>query len=869
MTVSPMMAQWHACKKSSPNSLLLFRLGDFYEAFYEDAVSLAKELDLTLTKRQEIPMAGVPFHASEGYIDKLVAKGYRVAIAEQMEDPKAVKGIVKREIVRVITPGTLVNSTLLSDKANNFLTCLTQVNSVYGLCILDVTTADFKVMEFEDLKQVLDELSRLQPKEILLSEKWRADHPEWIAELLEQINPVIHTKEHWHFEHSHACTLLLRHFHVHNLDGFGLKGMIAAINAAGAILQYVQEDLNLPTTHIQTLTSLQLTQYMLIDRSTQRHLELVDSLQEGKKALSLFKLLDQTSTPMGGRLLKQWLLHPLLDPAEIHMRQEAIGDFQANGRTTREISAHLGEIRDLERLIMRIETGYASPRDLVGLRFSLEQIKPLGPLLEVYKTPLIALRQTTLSSSVSVLSLTERIKSALVEAPPLRLSDGNIIQDGYHPEIDRLRALKKDSHSWIASYQTQLRESTQIKTLKVGFTNAFGFYIEVSRGQADKIPDHFQRRQTLVNAERFITPELKEYEYQILHAEERLLSLETELFHTLREQVATHSREIRNIAQAIAHLDTLIALAQVATEHNFVCPIVDDSSLFQINQGRHPIIEATLQGDTFIPNDTLLDNHHNRLLLITGPNMAGKSTYIRQVALIAILAQMGSFVPASSAHLGIVDKVFSRIGASDDLSRGQSTFMVEMTETANILHNATSRSLVILDEIGRGTSTYDGISIAWAVAEYLLTEKDRTAKTLFATHYWELTALETLIPGAVNAHVAVHESDRGITFLHKIVKGSTDKSYGIHVARLAGLPSVVLKRAAAMLVKLEKQAGRTSQSAKEKQLSLFDAPTEAALPPKAFEPDPLYTELKALDPHQLTPLQALAKLCEWKEKIPR
>ncbi len=852
------MLQWHACKKNSPGTILFFRLGDFYEAFYEDAILIAKELDLTLTKRHEIPMAGVPFHSSESYIDKLVGKGFRIAVAEQMEDPKSVKGIVKREIVRVITPGTVVNSTLLSDKANNFLGCITQVNSTYGLSVLDLTTADFRAMEFEDGKQLLDELCRLQPKELILSEKWQKEHPDWSEEILQQFNPTLHVKENWHFDHKHTCDILLRHFQVHTLDGFGLKGMTAAINAAGAVLEYVSDELSLATGHIKSIATEHLSHYMLLDRSTQRNLELIESLQETKKSHTLLNLLDQTSTAMGGRLLKQWLIHPLLNPDAIRKRQEAIAAFHKQWHKATEIDAHLNEIRDLERLIMRIETGYASPRDLVGLRLSLEHVSPLAFQISTCDSPLIAEDAEKLSNPPPILDAIER---AIVDAPPLRLTDGNIFKKGYHAELDELRAIRDDSESWIASYQTQLREATQIKTLKVGYTKAFGFYIEVSRGQADRIPDTFQRRQTLVNAERFITPELKEYEYKMLHAEERMASIEYELFHELRKSVAIHSGPIRQIAAAVARVDALLSLAKVAFRYHYTCPLVDTSDLFHVEQGRHPVIEATLKGDGFIPNDILLDGHTNRLSLITGPNMAGKSTYIRQAALIAIMAQMGSYVPAKSAHIGVIDKVFSRIGASDDLSRGQSTFMVEMTETANILNNATSRSLVILDEIGRGTSTYDGISIAWAVAEHLLTAPNQRAKTLFATHYWELTELEKKIPGAVNYNVAVYESERGITFLRKIVKGGTDKSYGIHVAKLAGVPQTVLKRAQQMLLQLEKNAGRTTPeprpTSKQEQFSLF------APPPT----HPLIDELKKLDPNQLTPLEALNILSTWKQKI--
>ena len=482
---SPMMLQWHACKKSSPGTILFFRLGDFYEAFYEDAILISKELDLTLTKRQEIPMAGVPFHASESYIDKLVAKGFRIAIAEQMEDPKTVKGIVKREIVRVVTPGTVVNSTLLSDKANNFLGCITQVNSTYGLSILDLTTADFRAMEFEDGKQLLDELCRLRPKELVIAEKWQKEHPEWIEEILQQFNPALHIKENWHFDHKHTCDTLLRHFQVHTLDGFGLKGMIAAINAAGAILEYVSDELALATTHIKSIATEHLCHYMLLDRSTQRNLELTESLQETKKSHTLLTLLDQTATAMGGRLLKQWLIHPLLNPDLIRARQEAITSFQKQWHATAEITSHLTEIRDLERLMMRIETGYASPRDLVGLRLSLEHIAPLAQHLAPFTASLIAADTEHLNNPPSII---ETIQRALVDAPPLRLTDGNIFKKGYHAELDELRTIRDDSESWIASYQTQLRETTQIKTLKVGYTKAFGYYIEVSQGQATGSP---------------------------------------------------------------------------------------------------------------------------------------------------------------------------------------------------------------------------------------------------------------------------------------------------------------------------------------------------------------------------------------------
>jgi DNA mismatch repair protein MutS len=771
-----MMLQWQECKKKAKDALLLFRLGDFYEAFENDAQVIAKELELVLTKRQETPMAGVPAHTCEAYIDKLVGRGYSVAIAEQMEDPKAVKGIVRRDVVRVVTPGTVINSNLLTEKSSNFLVAIAKLNTRYGVAILDLTTADFRVMEGED--EIVDELARLQPKEVLTSHKVKLDLASF----------CVQRREEWFFDHRVAMERLLKHFQVKSLDGFGMKGMTAAVSAAGALFAYVTEDLHLSLSHIKEMRLENSARYMAIDRTTQRHLELD----------SLLALVDTTATPMGGRLLKEWLLHPLISVEEIQKRQDNVAILM----NAPILHSKLKEVRDLQRLIMRIETGYATPRDLVGLRFSLEPFPEINAIL----------KNLGLETLPDLSTLAAKISAAVVETPPLRLSDGGIIKEKYHPELDELRALKKDSHTWMVQYQTELREKTQIKTLKVGYTQAFGYYIEVSRGQSDKMPLTFQRRQTLVNAERFISPELKEFEHKVLTAEARIAALESELFHQLRLEIALHAERVRSAAKILAEIDVLLALATLAQSRNYVRPVVDHSDVIDIHEGRHPVIEAALK-ETFIPNDALLDQNQNRLLIITGPNMAGKSTFIRQVALICILAQVGSFVPAKSAHIGIIDKVFSRIGASDDLTRGQSTFMVEMTETANILNNATSRSFVILDEIGRGTSTYDGISIAWAVAEYLL---EKRIKTLFATHYWELTKL----PQAANFNVAVHESEKGIVFLRKIVPGGTDKSYGIHVAKLAGLPPSVIGRATHLLAELHATAAEPISLA-ETQLELF------------------------------------------------
>ena len=807
--LSPMMAQWHACKKAAGSAILLFRMGDFYEAFFEDAALIAKELDLTLTSRQEIPMSGVPYHTCEAYIDKLVSKGFRVAVAEQTSDPKASKGLVKREVVRVVTPGTLINSTLLSDRANNFFASTTRVGSSFGLALLDLTTADFRVCEFQKEIDLLNELHRFRPAECLTSQKFADKHQELFADLKHSYNILINTEDDWRFDHQITCTFLTTHFAVHTLDGFGLKGMLAGINAAGALLQYLQDTLCLPIDHVREISIFSSSQYMTLDRTTQRNLELTNSLQDGSRKNTLLAILDQTRTPMGARLMHQWVKQPLMDIAEIERRQQAVEAFTKHAWVLEKAGQMLDKVKDIERLMMRISSNYANPRDIAALRLSMEPLSHLKNILqELYpQSELIALESEKLDSLPEMTSL---IANALVDEPPIRLSDGNIFRDGFHPPLDELREISRDSKSWLARYQAQLREQTDIKTLKLGFNKMFGYYIEVSKGQTNRVPEFFQRRQTLVNGERYITPELKDYEQKVLTAEEKIGAIEAELFTHLRLEVAKFAQDVLRIAQAVSKIDCLQGLAEAARRYGYIRPRVDDSSVLKIIEGRHPVIEASLIGEKFIPNDTLIDGRDHRLLLITGPNMAGKSTYIRQVALLTIMAQIGSFVPAKEAHIGSIDKVFTRIGASDDLSRGQSTFMVEMTETANILNNATSRSLIILDEIGRGTSTYDGISIAWSVAEYLLTTEEKKAKTLFATHYWELTKLEEKVAGAVNYNVAVHESGDHIVFLRKIVRGGTDKSYGIHVGRLAGLPLGVIERAKEILAHLEENANRKS-----------------------------------------------------------
>jgi len=856
---TPMMAQWYACKKQAKDALLLFRLGDFYEAFYDDAALLAKELDLTLTKRQNIPMSGIPYHAAEGYIEKLVEKGFLVAIAEQVENPKEVKGLVKREVVKTISPGTILHSSFLSEKANNFFASIIQVNALFALALLDLSTGELRTLELESEKDLQDELFRRTPSEILVSEKGLKQLKPLIDDLKQVLRFRLNVKDDWHFEHRTCYNWLTKHFHVHNLDGFGLQGKVAAINATGALLSYLQDELNLSVDHIKQVQLDHLSAYMSIDRVTQRHLELTEPLHSGNKNFTLLRLLDRTVTPMGARLLKSWVIHPLLSPQKILKRQDAIEELLTNHKGARLLRENLQDIRDLERLIMRISTGYSTPRDLTGLRFSLENIPDVRNDLSPFKAQLL---QTIHSHLPDPTEIIQEIKTTLVDEPPLKMGEGKVIRPGFNSELDELRSLKSNSQSWIATYQAELKEATGIKNLKIIYSKAFGYCIEVSRGQADKMPDTFQRRQTLVNSERFISPELKAYEEKILTAEEKIQTLEQNLYQALRKTIASHLSTVKKIAKAIANLDCLLGLMRVARDNDYCRPLIDDSDVIDIQSGRHPVIESSLLDDSFIPNDTHLSQNECQLMLITGPNMAGKSTYIRQVAMIVIMAQIGSYVPAHTAHIGIVDKVFSRIGASDDLSRGQSTFMVEMTETANILNNATPRSLVILDEIGRGTSTYDGISIAWSVANHLLSLKGDGVKTLFATHYWELTELEKEKKGVKNFNVAVKETSDSIVFLRKIVEGCTDKSYGIHVARLAGLPHAAIKRAQEKLRLLENKEVSSEPKKHDNQLTFFNTP-----PPVESSHANIIDELKELDLNQTTPIAALEKILDWQKSL--
>lgn len=784
MKTTPMMQQWQECKNNSKGALLLFRLGDFYEAFHEDAAILAQELELTLTKRQETPMSGIPAHTVDNYIDRLVAKGFRVAIAEQVEDPKTAVGIVKRKIVRIVTPGTH-NGQNVPEKSNQFISCLAQVGSIYGLATCDLSTGKFTMSELEEEREIFNELNRLKPKEIVTTKKFKEKFNQFLSPFF------VVCQEEWFFDHKTAYSFLTKHYQVHHLDGFGLKGKVSLINACGALLCYLQEELSLNIGHIQQPEMQPLSAHLALDIATEKHLELSD----------LLKIIDYTLTPMGGRKLNLWLKKPLVNPIEIKKRHEAISYLMSWPQGALNMRALLKSVRDLERLMTKIATSFANPKDLVSLRLSLEQIEPLKMSLKGCLEPFLSeIRESLLDVSDLILLL----KNALVDEPPIKTSEGNLFRAGYNQELDQLSALATNGKDWLAAYQAELKEQTGIKTLKIVYNKVFGYTIEVSQGAAKNIPETFETRQTLANTCRYTTKTLKEYESKVIVAEEKKMALEQELFQKLVSEIAQHKDKIFKIASAIAYLDVLCSLYEVARKNGYVQPTIDDSLRLEIKGGRHPVVESIVGRENFIGNETHL-GESERLMLITGPNMAGKSTYIRQVALIVILAQMGSFVPADAAHIGVVDKIFSRIGASDDLNRGQSTFMVEMSETANIVNNATKSSLVILDEIGRGTSTYDGLSIAWAVAEYLL---QKEPKTLFATHYFELTALENIHPQAKNYHAAIQEIKEDIVFLHKIARGVADRSYGIHVARLAGLPMPIIVRATEILNHLEQKGSR-------------------------------------------------------------
>ena len=804
--LTPMMKQYHEIKLRHPGILLFFRLGDFYEMFYEDAVVASRDLEITLTSRnsnakgQPIPMCGVPHHAIDTYLGKLIRKGHKVALCEQVENPRRVKGLVRREVVRIVTPGTVIEEGVLDSKENNYLGSLLQRNDRVGLSFLDLSTGEFWITEFggrESWQRAREELALFGPRELVLAEKDGSRIGEKLtADDFRQISRTV--QEDWTFDSDYARRLLLEHFQVSTLEGFGINGQGAAVSAGGSLLHYVRQTQKAPLDHITEVRLLETRDHLKIDETSVRNLELVRELNGGRR-WTLLSTLDFTRTAMGARLLRQRILRPSLDLEQIRARQDAVAEMQSSLLRMERLGKLLDSIQDLERLLSRVTLGTANPRDLAALKTSIQVLPRLAPLLEHYGSRLLEPIEDTLPD------VAETLETSLARNPPVSLTEGGIIAPGFHAELDQLREISHSGKSFLTRLESQERERTGIPNLKVRYNKVFGYFIEVTKTHSSSVPDHYVRRQTLVGSERYITPELKVHEEKVLQAEERIFELERDLFLQLRREVAAEAARIQGAARRVAELDVVLSLGQACRKYGYCRPEVDDSCELDIHEGRHAVLEVQETGEPFVPNPLFTNDNSDQLLILTGPNMGGKSTYLRQNALIVILAQMGSFVPAQKARVGLVDQIFTRVGASDDLSRGRSTFMVEMIETANILNSATRRSFILLDEVGRGTATFDGLSIAWAVAEYLLTEADRRARTLFATHYQELTQLEKVYEGVKNYRVAVKESGDRILLFHRVLPGVANKSYGIEVARLAGLPRSVVGRAREILSRLERK----------------------------------------------------------------
>jgi len=801
--LTPMMRQYRDVKSGIPeDAILFFRMGDFYEMFFEDAIKGSRLLDITLTKRQGIPMAGIPHHALKNYLPKLVESGVKVAIADQVEDPKLAKGIVRREVTRIITPGTIIDGSILSPSQSNFLVAISKTKENYGFACIDISTGEFEITELNDIQELENELNRLSVKECVVSESLLKEWDSTKSRPQTGSHIVWSCIDEWNFIYDVASGYLKNKFGVASLDGFGCRGFELAVSAAGGALYYATENLKRNAGHITSLKTYSTKDYMVLDSATRRNLEIVESSRGMNKESTLLKVLDKTKTPMGSRLLREWLLRPLYDKISINSRLDSVDDFKYEPMTLAEIQEVIGVVRDLERIVGRLNIGSANARDLISLKHSLETIPDLKVLLEPYKATLI----NDLNSEILIFpELTVLIETAIVDEPPVTLTDGGVIREGYDSSLDELLKASKEGKKWIASLQLKEQERTGIKSLKIRYNRVFGYYIEISKTKLDLVPEDYIRKQTLVNAERFITPELKEVESKVLGADEKSKALEYEIFQKIKDKCVEYTFKIKDTAAAIAGIDVLTSLAETARLYNYKKPHVTDNDIIRIKSGRHPVLDVTMTDERFVPNDTLIDSINNKIMVITGPNMAGKSTFIRQVALLVLMAQAGSFIPADEAEIGIVDRIFTRVGAADDLSRGQSTFMVEMVETANILSHA-KKSLVILDEIGRGTSTFDGLSIAWAVAEYIHNTPECRAKTLFATHYHELTELALTCKGVKNYNVAVKEYGDKVVFLRQIIPGTADKSYGIYVAKLAGLPNSVLSRAKEILDNLENNA---------------------------------------------------------------
>lgn len=876
--MTPMMTQYLKTKEEYEDCILFYRLGDFYEMFFEDALTASRELEITLTgkncgQEEKAPMCGVPYHAVEGYLNRLVAKGYKVAICEQVEDPKTTKGIVKREVVRIVTPGTNLDTQALDETKNNYIMCIVYIADRYGVSVADISTGDYFVTEIPDSAKLLDEIYRFSPSEIICNEAFYMSGVDMDG-MKDRLGITIYSLESWYFDDEVCRKKLLEHFEVSSFAGLGLADYDCGIISAGALLQYLLETQKNSLSNLTHITPYAAGKFMMIDSSTRRNLELCETLREKQKRGSLLWVLDKTKTAMGARTLRKYVEQPLIDKTEIIRRLDAVQELKEQAISREEIREYLSPVYDLERLITKIAYGSANPRDLTAFRSSLEMLPALLYILQEMKAELLKDLAVDLDPLEDLCIL---VKKAIREDPPIAMKEGNIINDGYNEEVDKLRRAKSDGKDWLAKLENDEREKTGIKNLKIKYNKVFGYYLEVTNSYKEMVPEYYTRKQTLANAERYITPELKELEDMILGAEDKLYALEYELYSEVRDLIASQIERIQKTAKAVAALDAFASLALVAERNNYVRPKINEKGVIDIKEGRHPVVERMIPNEMFISNDTYLDDKKHRISIITGPNMAGKSTYMRQTALIALMAQIGSFVPAKSANIGLSDRIFTRVGASDDLASGQSTFMVEMTEVANILRNATSKSLLILDEIGRGTSTFDGLSIAWAVIEYISDSRLLGAKTLFATHYHELTELEGKIDNVNNYCIAVKEKGDDIVFLRKIVKGGADKSYGIQVAKLAGVPELVIGRAKEIVEELSDEdiTARVSEIASKErvvkkkpkvkkyddvdiaQMSLFDT----------VKDDDVLEELKNLDVGNMTPIDALNTIYRLQNKL--
>lgn len=869
--LSPMMQHYMETKKQYPDCILFYRLGDFYEMFFDDALTASRELEITLTGKEcgleeRAPMCGVPYHAVDSYLSRLVQKGYKVAIAEQMEDPKLAKGLVKREVIRVVTPGTITSAQALDETKNNYLMGIVYLDDKMGVSVADITTGDFLVTEVSSERSLFDEIHKFAPAEIICNDAFVMSGIS-LDDMKNRYHFTVSTLDAHFFQDENCRRILREHFKVAGLEGLGLGDYDCGVIASGAVLQYLYETQKNTLDHLTTIVSYASGNFMILDSSTRRNLELLETMREKQKRGSLLWVLDKTRTAMGARLLRNWIEQPLINREDILKRQQAIEELNLNYISREELGEYLNPIYDLERLISRISYKSANPRDLLAFCGSIEMVPYIKTLLKEFTSENLKVLEGQLDG---LEDLKDLISRAIVEEPPITVREGGIIREGFSEEADRLRQAKTEGKTWLAELEAQERENTGIKSLKVKYNRVFGYYFEVTNSFKDLVPDYFIRKQTLTNAERYTTDKLKDLESVILGAEDKLFSLEYDLFCQVRDAVGAQVVRIQQTARAIAEIDVYASLSTIATRNNYVKPSINERGTIQIKGGRHPVVEKMMRDDLFVANDTCLDNGKNRISIITGPNMAGKSTYMRQTALIVLMAQIGSFVPADQANIGICDRIFTRVGASDDLASGQSTFMVEMTEVANILRNATRNSLLILDEIGRGTSTFDGLSIAWAVVEHISNTKLLGAKTLFATHYHELTELEGIMSGVNNYCIAVKEQGDDIVFLRKIVKGGADKSYGIQVAKLAGVPDSVLNRAKELVEELSNadlatrakeiaQNSATSSSHKPvpkpddvemSQLTLFDTVRE----------DDIIEELKTMDLGMMTPIDALNTL---------